>query len=162
MSTDKSQTMVSRGETRLVETQRKVGSGSNPIGKLGKLVSRPFQKFTPTAIIRYFMYLPLNFIPLVGTVLFVLLQGKRAGPSAHARYFQLKGMSGDKKEKFVEQRQGAYTGFGTVATLLEMVPVAGILFAFTNVAGAALWAADMEKSESTAPNLREQANAVTQ
>jgi len=45
--------------------------------------------------------------------------------------------------------------------LLELVPVASILFAFTNTVGAALWAADMEKGnvtgEGTAPKLREKA-----
>lgn len=44
--------------------------------------------------------------------------------------------------------------------LLELVPVASIIFAFTNTVGAALWAADMEKGnvtvQGTAPNLREQ------
>ena len=41
-----------------------------------------------------------------------------------------------------------------------MVPVASILFAFTNTVGAALWAADIEKGnvtkEGTAPGLKEQ------
>ena len=36
--------------------------------------------------------------------------------------------------------------FGVSAVLLEMVPVAGIMFAFTNTCGAALWAADMERA----------------
>lgn len=49
--------------------------------------------------------------------------------------------------------------FGVAATLLEMVPVASILFSFTNTVGAALWAADMEKGhvdkEGTSPELRE-------
>tara|TARA_R110002003_G_scaffold122_2_gene11035 strand:- start:749 stop:922 length:174 start_codon:yes stop_codon:yes gene_type:complete len=48
------------------------------------------------------------------------------------------------------------------AVLLELVPIAGIFFAFTNTVGAALWAADMETDQqsggsSTAPNLRNQA-----
>lgn len=51
--------------------------------------------------------------------------------------------------------------YGVAATLLEMVPLASILFAFTNTVGAALWAADMEKgnvtAEGTAPKLKEQA-----
>lgn len=51
--------------------------------------------------------------------------------------------------------------FGVAAVLLELVPLASILFAFTNTVGAALWAADMEKgnvtAEGTAPKLREQA-----
>ncbi len=50
--------------------------------------------------------------------------------------------------------------FGVAATLLELVPVASILFAFTNTVGAALWAADIEKGnvtkEGTAPGLKEQ------
>lgn len=70
-------------------------------------------------------------------------------------------MSKGKREEFVEQRQGAYTAFGTVATLLEMVPVAGIFFAFTNATGAALWAADMEGKTGTSPELKEQAKKAT-
>ncbi len=51
--------------------------------------------------------------------------------------------------------------FGVASVLLELVPVASILFAFTNTVGAALWAADLEKGnvtgEGTAPKLREKA-----
>ena len=50
--------------------------------------------------------------------------------------------------------------FGVAAALLELVPIAGIFFAFTNTVGAALWAADLEKGNvddrGTAPQLREQ------
>lgn len=128
------------------------------------MAAKPFAKFTPTAIIRYLMYLPLNFIPVIGTVMFVLLQGKRVGPTAHSRYFQLKGMSKQRKEEWIEKRRGAYTSFGTVASLLEMIPIAGIIFAFTNTTGAALWAADLEKavgSDGTSPELRQQAKKAT-
>ena len=47
--------------------------------------------------------------------------------------------------------------FGLSAVLLELIPLAGIFFSFTNTVGAALWAADMEQKETTAPNLRNQA-----
>lgn len=69
-----------------------------------------------------------------------------------------------------------FDSFGIPATLLEMVrisktksmnaatnhyfvqvPVAGIFFAFTNTCGAALWAADLESTGTTAPGLKEQA-----
>lgn len=76
-----------------------------------------------------------------------------------------------------------YTGsFGTVATLLEMIPFVGIFFSFTNTGvslhirhkqgcstkliplkvGAALWAADIEAKNTamlntTAPELRDAA-----
>lgn len=156
-------TLVEEGETTLVAKERQVkskGTG-DAIARLGKLVGKPFAKFTPTAMIRYFMYLPLNFIPVVGTVMFVTLQARKYGPNAHARYFQLKGMSRGQREQWVEERQGAYTGFGVPAVLLEMVPIAGILFAFTNTCGAALWAADLEKGTQTAPSLKKRADEAT-
>ncbi|KAL8956629.1 MAG: hypothetical protein Q9183_006259, partial [Haloplaca sp. 2 TL-2023] len=102
--------LLSKNTTDLVSEGRQVKSGSDPMAKLGKLVKKPFMKFTPTAIIRYLMYLPLNFIPVVGTIIFVVLQGKRAGPTAHTRYFQLKRWDKDQQDKHVEQYRGAYTG----------------------------------------------------
>ncbi|KKY24751.1 hypothetical protein UCRPC4_g02280 [Phaeomoniella chlamydospora] len=153
-------TLVSRECTSLVSDGREIKSGKDPIAKLGKLVKKPFAKFTPKALIRYLMYLPLNFIPVVGTFIFVLLQGKRYGPNAHARYFQLKEWSKSQKDAFVEQNRAAYTSYGVVAALLEMVPIASIFFSFTNTVGAALWAADLEAKASTAPNLRDAAKKV--
>ncbi|KAK5163351.1 uncharacterized protein LTR77_010724 [Saxophila tyrrhenica] len=160
-------TLVARGQAPLVERQRQVKSSSagDSIARLGKLMGKPFAKFTPTAIIRYFMYLPLNFIPVVGTVIFVLLQGRRTGPNAHSRYYQLKNMDAAQREKFQEARKGAYTSFGVASVVLEMVPVAGILFAFTNTTAAALWAADIEqaneKAEGSSPELRDQAKKAS-
>jgi hypothetical protein len=112
------------------------------------VIKKPLQRFSPTALIRYIIYLPLNMIPVVGTVLFIFLQARRAGPTAHARYFQLKGWNQSQKEQFVEKKKAAYTGYGVPAVLLEMIPFVGIGFAFTNAVGAALWAADMEAGES--------------
>jgi len=65
--------------------QLKAGNFNDPIAKLGKLMKSPFEKFSPTALIRYVMYLPLNFIPVVGTVIFVLVQGRTRGNSVHSR-----------------------------------------------------------------------------
>lgn len=79
--------LVSRHQTGILAEGREVKSGNfnDPIAKLGKLVKSPFEKFTPTALVRYVMYLPLNFIPVVGTVIFVLLQGKTRGNAVHTR-----------------------------------------------------------------------------
>lgn len=104
--------LVSKDTTSLVSEGRQIKGGSNVMGKLGKMTKKPFQKFTPTALIRYFLYLPLNFIPVVGTVIFVILQGKRAGPAAHSRYFQLKEWNSSQKEKHIEQYKAAYTRYG--------------------------------------------------
>lgn len=150
-------TLVARGTEGLLAGERVVKRQGDSIARLGKLVKKPFARFAPSAIIKYFLYLPLNFIPVVGTAVFILAQGRSRGPSAHERYFQLKGMSKSQKEQWVSEKQGAYTSFGLVAALLEMVPVAGVLFAFTNAVGAALWAADLERQQGTAPGLKEQA-----
>lgn len=68
-------TLVARNATAVVSEGREIRSGRDPMSKLGKILKSPFQKFSPTALVRYFMYLPLNFIPVVGTVGFVYLQG---------------------------------------------------------------------------------------
>lgn len=104
-------TLVSRDCAALVSDGRQVGEGRDPMARLGKLITRPLARFTPEAIIRYVLYLPLNFIPVVGTVIFLVLQGKRNGPAAHARYFQLKGWSKTQQESFTQQNQAAYTSY---------------------------------------------------
>lgn len=107
-------TLVSKGQdtTALVSQGRQIEGSplSDPIQRLGRLVKRPFAKFTPKALIRYLLLLPLNAVPVVGTVMFVVAQGRRAGPAAHDRYFQLKGWKGEQRRKHVEEFKGAYTG----------------------------------------------------
>ena len=107
------------------------------------------------------MYSGLNAIPAVGTAMYILLQGRSAGPAAHARYFQLKRWTASKRNEFVEENRGPYTSFGVVANLLELVPIAGIFFTFTNTVGASLWAVDLENSGlsgTTAPALKSSAD----
>ncbi|KAI9718007.1 MAG: hypothetical protein M1828_006997 [Chrysothrix sp. TS-e1954] len=149
-------TLLAKDQSDLVSNGRQVKSGRDPIGKLGKLVKRPFAKLAPTAIIRYLILLPLNLIPIVGTGMFIMLQGRRLGPSAHDRYFQLKQWNPNTQDQWIEKNKGAYTGFGIAAVLLELVPVAGILFTFTNTVGAALWAADLERREHEGNGRREE------
>jgi len=143
--------LVARNQTAVLAEGRQLNAGNfnDPIAKLGKLIKSPFEKFTPKALVRYVMYLPLNFIPVVGTVLFVLLQGRTRGNSVHTRYFQLKKWSNSQQEEWLKENTAPYTAFGTVATLLELIPFASILFSFTNTVGAALWAADIEGNNTT-------------
>ena len=123
---------------------------------MGKSLSRTRERWSFDGIVKRLLYLPLNFIPVVGTAIFVLARAREEGPRQLNRYWQLKG--GKAKENKVEGDKGAYTAFGTVSVLLEMVPIVGVFFGFTNTVGAALWAADMEKGEQgTAPELREKA-----
>ena len=50
--------------------------------------------------------------------------------------------------------------FGVPAVLLEMIPFVGIVFAFTNTVGGALWAADMEQQRAAAPKIQQQAEVA--
>jgi hypothetical protein len=79
--------LVARNKSEIVAEGRqlKPGNFNDPVQKLGKLLKSPFEKFTPKSLVRYVMYLPLNFIPVIGTVMFVLLQGKTRGNSVHTR-----------------------------------------------------------------------------
>ncbi|CAK5279401.1 unnamed protein product [Mycena citricolor] len=112
-----------------------------------KSVSKPLARFSREGLVRYVVSLPLNLVPMVGTVLFVLYNGAKTGPAYHSRYFQAKGMNSAARQAFVVKRQGAYTGFGASAIALGLVPVIGPIFALTSTVGAALWACDIEKKE---------------
>lgn len=152
--------LISKGQEHLVSRGREVkGQRSNQenwVGRLGKKVTSTRERWSFDGIVKRLLYLPLNFIPLVGTALFVFARGRAEGPRFLNRYWQLKG--GKAKEQHVEKAPGAYTAFGTVSVLMEMVPVVGIFFSFTNTVGAALWAADIERgTQGTAPELKEKA-----
>lgn len=47
-----------------------------------------------------------------------------------------------------------FDSFGTVAMVLQLVPIVSILFSYTNTVGAALWAVDMEKKQRPAEGKR--------
>ena len=152
--------LISKGQEHLVSRGREVkgkrGSDENWVGRLGKSITSTRDRWSFDGIVKRLLYLPLNFIPLIGTALFVFARGKAEGPRFLNRYWQLKG--GKAKEEHVKKVPGAYTAFGTMSVLLEMVPVVGIFFSFTNTVGAALWAAEIEKGEvGTAPELKEKA-----
>jgi hypothetical protein len=118
------------------------------VGRMGKVLKRPFARFGFAAMLRYFMYLPLNFIPIVGPIIYMFINARKFGPNAHARYFQLKGMTKTQREEWAKSHSAEYTGFAIPAQILELIPFVGIFFSFTNTVGAALWAADLEKTSS--------------
>lgn len=112
-------TLVARGHEGLVAQGRELqrtggggsGSGGDPISRLGAMIKRPLGiKITPQMLFRSLLLLPLNFVPVIGSVLYMYVQGKKVGPREHERYFQLKGWDEKKKEEWVVKNRGAYTG----------------------------------------------------
>ncbi|WVR04485.1 hypothetical protein IAU60_001489 [Kwoniella sp. DSM 27419] len=136
--------LLSKGHSTLVEAGRQVTSSGGASKQLGTLLMKPLSRFSTDNVVRYLLTLPLNLIPVVGTVFFLGYNGLKAGPGYHSRYFQLKGYDKEKRQAMIKKRRGAYTAFGTVAMALNLVPALSILFSFTTSVGAALWAADIE------------------
>ncbi|GHJ86363.1 hypothetical protein NliqN6_2765 [Naganishia liquefaciens] len=145
--------LLARNHIELVQKGRLLGHGAKNGGKvmqLGRAITKPLSsKLSTDGIIRYVLTLPLNFIPVVGTVFFLGYNGLKSGPSYHQRYFQLKGWDAQKKKEMIHKRRGAYTAFGTVAMALNLIPVVSVFFTLTSNVGAALWASDIENKSST-------------
>ncbi|KAF8197407.1 hypothetical protein BJ912DRAFT_846356 [Pholiota molesta] len=141
--------LLQQGNEVLVERGRQIRSNSSGFKVLGKSLTKPLSKFSMDGILRYVISLPLNSIPGVGTALFLLYNGIKAGPGFHARYFQLKNYDKRAREEYVGKRRGAYTAFGATALALNLVPVVGLLFNLTSTIGAALWASNLEKTRAS-------------
>lgn len=130
--------------------------GSDPVKQLGKpTTSAVYSPFSLRQIAEFIFFLPLNLIPVGGTPAFLVLTGYRAGPLQHWRYFKLLGLTKKERQAVIKKRKLRYTWFGTVALLLQLVPVLSMLFLLTTAAGSALWAVKLEierlESESDAP-----------
>ncbi|TFK85674.1 hypothetical protein K466DRAFT_600976 [Polyporus arcularius HHB13444] len=136
-------TLAAQGQSQLVK-DGKTRTQSSATRSVGSALVKPFQAFSKDGIVRYLLTLPLNFIPAVGTVLFLLYNGHASGPGWHSHYFELKGFSKNQRAAFVEQRRAEYTAFGMMTMLFTFIPIVGLLFSFTNTVGAALWAAQLE------------------
>ncbi|RLN77514.1 hypothetical protein BBJ28_00022930, partial [Nothophytophthora sp. Chile5] len=89
--------------------------------------------------------LPLNMVPILGNVMYAWLNGTLMAWEAHLYYFEMKAFDFDQQKEVIAERQLQYSAFGMQAMLLEMIPVVGVIFMFTNSAGAALFAASIEK-----------------
>ncbi|KAJ7679317.1 hypothetical protein DFH06DRAFT_974675 [Mycena polygramma] len=139
--------LVYRGYADLVSHRRVIiQDGADPVQQLGPSTkSAIYSPFSFRLSIEYLLFLPLTFIPLAGGPLYCLVLGKRAGPFQHWRYFKLLGMSPKERDAFIKKRQWKYTWFGMVALLLQLIPMLSMLFLLTTAAGAALWAADLNK-----------------
>jgi len=143
-------TLVCEGQESLVEKGRELKTGGSHDGakRLGKALTQPMQKFTFRHLVEYVMLLPLNMVPMVGTIAFLVIQGRLNGPGWHSRYFQLKEFNESTRDNWVKERKGGYVAFGTIAMVMNLIPLASIIFTFTSTVGAALWAAEIEKKSS--------------
>jgi len=115
------------------------------VKKLGKpTMSAVYSPFSLRQIFEFIIFLPLNLIPVAGTPMFLIITGYRAGQLHHWRYFKLLDFTKKERNVLIKKRQLKYTWFGTIALLLQLVPVFSMLFLLTTAAGSALWVAKLE------------------
>ncbi|CAD6590894.1 MAG: hypothetical protein ASARMPREDX12_004777 [Alectoria sarmentosa] len=138
--------LINEGYTDLITTSRMlVSDGRDPVKQLGRpTMSAIYSPFSFRQIAEFIIFLPLNLIPVAGTPMFLVLTGYRAGPLQHWRYFKLLNFTKKERNAFIKKRQLRYTWFGTVALLLQLVPVLSMLFLLTTAAGSALWVAQLD------------------
>ena len=103
--------LINEGFEEMINKERVIHpDGVNPVQRLGKpTTSAVYAPFSFRQIIEFIFLLPLNFVPVAGVPMFLVLTGYRAGPFHHWRYFQLLELTKDKRKRFVRNRQLKYT-----------------------------------------------------
>ena len=99
-------TLIENGQRQLVKDGKTKYSVA---ADRGAVLLRPLQALSRDGVVRYLLTLPLNAIPALGTVAFLFINGHRAGPGWHARYFQLKGFDSAHRKGFVAAHRPEYT-----------------------------------------------------
>jgi hypothetical protein len=121
----------------------------NAIKALGKPTSPAvFQPWSLIQMVELVMFLPLNLIPWVGTPMFIIITGTRLGKLCHHRWFKLRGLTREETKLEIKARTWEYMWFGTVAMILELIPVLSFFFLLTTAAGSALFVVRLEEEES--------------
>lgn len=100
--------LIAQGQRGLVKDGKTKHSA---VAATGSALLRPLTAFSKDGLLGYLITLPLNLVPVIGTVAFLLINGHNTGPSWHARYFQLKGLDGSQRRSFVEKHQAEYTAY---------------------------------------------------
>ncbi|PSK46434.1 hypothetical protein B9Z65_5402 [Elsinoe australis] len=140
--------LVARGHRDLVANTRPVDADEPDCLKcLGpRDKGAEYYPFSLRQITEFIILLPLNLVPYVGVPLFLFATGYRAGPLQQWRYYKLKGFDKKQRRQYIKtkSRRWQMTWFGTMGLLLQLVPVASLLFLLTTAVGSGLWAADLQ------------------
>ncbi|KAF9099087.1 hypothetical protein BGX23_004058 [Mortierella sp. AD031] len=93
--------------------------------------------------------LPLNLIPILGQILYATINGWILTFGIRFHYdAEIRNIPVSQARREAWKRKSEYTSFGAVAVGLEMIPIANLLFMWTNIVGCALWVADeIEREE---------------
>jgi hypothetical protein len=119
----------------------------NSVKMLGKpTTAAAYTPWSLKQIAELIFFLPLNLIPVVGTPAFIIITGTRLGKLAHYRWHKLRGLNREDRKAEIRLLSWEYMWFGTVAMILELIPVLSMFFLLTTTAGSAMWVAKIEKA----------------
>ncbi|KZP16366.1 hypothetical protein FIBSPDRAFT_748872 [Athelia psychrophila] len=90
---------------------------------------------------------PISLYPGIGVFVLGWFEALASAQLLHKPYFEAKKTTEHQISIFTEERKWDYRSFGFVASLLEGLPITGVVFAISNRIGAALWAHDLEKQQ---------------
>lgn len=107
--------------------------------------SAVYQPWSLIQIVELVFFLPLNLVPYVGTPAFIIITGTRLGKLSHYRRFKLLGLSKAEQKAEIKRLGWENVWFGTVAMILELIPILSFFFLLTTATGAALWTVDLEE-----------------
>lgn len=140
-------TLIQNGLTDLLVPHRIIFQDApNAVKRLGKPTSPAvYQPWSIIQIIELIVFLPLNLVPIVGVPAFIMITGTRLGKLSLYRWYQLRGLT--KEEQKAETRKLTWecVWFGTVAMILELIPILSFLFLLTTSTGSALWTVKLEE-----------------
>ncbi|KAG8629328.1 hypothetical protein KVT40_003193 [Elsinoe batatas] len=143
--------LVARGHRDFVANTRPIDAEETDCVKcLGpRDKGAEYYPFSLRQIVELVILLPLNLVPYVGVPMFLLATGYRAGPLQQWRFYKLKGFDRKQRKAYIKNKSTRWqlTWFGTVGLLLQLIPVASLLFLLTTAVGTGLWAADILDAE---------------
>lgn len=141
-------TLINEGLVDLVAPQRLLfPDAPNSVKMLGKPTTRAeYAPWSLVQIVELVVYLPLNFVPVVGSPLYIVLTGTRLGKLSFHRWYKLRGLGRKERRREAGRYTWEFVWFGTVAMVLELVPLLAFFFLLTTTTGCALWVARLEKA----------------
>ncbi len=142
-------TLINYGLADLVAPHRVLFPGApDSVKMLGKPTSpAAYQPWSVVQIVELIVFLPLNLIPYVGTLGFIIVTGTRLGKLSQYRWYKLRGLSKQETKDEIRTRSWEYVWFGTVAMILELIPILSFFFLLTTTAGSAMWTARLEEEK---------------
>lgn len=135
---------------RLIWT-RELGSETGP---LHISVVHSFLCLILFRVFLFLLTLPLNAIPILGTLLFLYLNGFYYAWSLHYPYFHAIGLSFQQGKDYVDRNEMSYRQFGTMAVLLELIPLVNLISPISNLIGSVLWTVEIERSAPSSSHPR--------